>query len=70
MPGQPIGLAVSAAEQEHERVVGQVLQRRAAVPTRAIGSGMPVSFRIELADSRSRPAGATIRLHQLPKPSR
>ena len=59
--GQPIGLAVSAAEQEDERLLGQIFHR-----VLMLGHGDRIGLarvvqHAQSADSRSRPAGATMR---------
>ena len=68
--GQAVGLAVAAAEQEQQgfrrQVLNLVLAGRPARP----GSGKPRSRTTVSVLRLKRPAGATSRLHQLPKLSR
>ena len=67
--GQQIRLAISAAQEEYQGLFRQILHRvllsRRNNDIRQAGiSYHPVAL------IRNRPGGATIRLHQFPKPSR
>ena len=67
--GQPIGLAIAAAEQ-----VDQRLRRQSSIACcSAEGNdrvGQAAVAHHAVGGQRIAPAGATMRLHQLPKPSR
>jgi hypothetical protein len=67
--GKAVGLVIAAAQQEHQALVGQILDGVLLYSASEL-IRLAVSLTIPLADSRVRPLGATIRLHQLPKPSR
>ena len=67
--GEPVGLAIAAAEQIDDRVLRQLLDRRLRRADRARTSGSPVSPIWKSAKIFSRPAGATMRVQMLPKPS-
>jgi hypothetical protein len=58
------GLGLSSGESRHD---GQPARQQP--PDRAIEWGSPASFSNALAESRSRPGGRRMRVHQLPKPS-
>jgi hypothetical protein len=64
-----IGLAIAAAEQENQDVVGKVLDG-VLLGGGITGSGRPESLTTPVLEMRIRPCGATIRLHQLPNASR
>ena len=66
--GEPIGFAVPAAEQKQQALVGKILY--GVVPMKREVSYESPWFAIAVADNRVRPAGATIREHQLPNASR
>ena len=67
--GEPVRLAVAAAQQEGDGVGGQVLHRVLGADV-ATTSGRPESHFTPSPFKRILPAGATMRLHQLPKASR
>src|SRR3984893_2124594 len=64
--GQSIGFAIPAAEQEDKRVLGQIRHGN-LLGLGKMTSGSPVSLTSALAETRVRPLGATMRVHQLPK---
>ena len=67
---EPVGVAVAAAQQEDEHVVGQVLDR-VLLGVRHDGIGLAASrCTMKSVEIVSRPAGATMRVQMLPKPSR
>ncbi len=66
---QDIRVAVAAAKKIDQRLEGQILHGRCAA-SGATGSGSPLSRKIPSVDNVKSPAGATIRVHQFPNPSR
>lgn len=72
-PGQVqqlVAVAEAACQEEDESLVGQSSSTATWLAVGNTGSGNPVSLTTASVVMHTRPAGARILLHQLPKPSR
>jgi len=68
--GEAVGFAVAAPEQIHQSLRRQFLHGVLRGGEIDCSSGSPLSLISASVEIRMSPCGATMRLHQLPKPSR